>query len=104
MLHDRSVTCSAEETLTFNPPQGMSCAQYLGPMMQQAEGVLQNPNATESCRYCAFSVADQYLVGVDIFWSERWRNWGIVWAYVVFDIAVAVLLYYVFRVRGVGRK
>ncbi|WPJ61203.1 hypothetical protein SMAC4_07892 [Sordaria macrospora] len=104
MLHGRSVTCSAEETLTFNPPQGMSCSQYLGPMMQQAQGVLQNPNATESCRYCAFSVADQYLVNVDIFWSERWRNWGIVWAYVVFDIAVAVLLYYVFRVKGVGRK
>ena len=34
-----------------------------------------------------------------ISWSLRWRNFGIVWAYVFFNMVVAMALYYTFRVR-----
>ncbi|KAK3692958.1 ABC-2 type transporter-domain-containing protein [Podospora appendiculata] len=102
VLHERPVECSATETLVFDPPPGMTCRQYLAPMLTaaaEAAGTLQNPDDTAACRYCTLSVADQFLATVDIVWAERWRNWGIIWAFVVFDIAMAVLLYYVFRVR-----
>ncbi|KAL2271986.1 hypothetical protein VTJ83DRAFT_1357 [Remersonia thermophila] len=102
MLHGRPVTCSPSESLTFNPPAGMTCLEYLSPLAGKAEGVLQNPLATEACQYCPFSVADQFLKAVDIYWSDRWRNFGIMWAYIAFDLAVAVGLYYVFRVRGMS--
>ncbi|KAG7293979.1 hypothetical protein NEMBOFW57_004040 [Staphylotrichum longicolle] len=97
MLHGRPVVCSEDETLIFNPPPNMTCGTYLA--AGQAPGTLQNPSAVEACRYCPISVADQFLASVNIFWSQRWRNFGIMWAYVVFDIAVAIGVYYVFRVK-----
>jgi hypothetical protein len=32
-------------------------------------------------------------------YAQRWRNFGIGWAYIGFNIAGAAFLYYVFRVR-----
>ncbi|KAK7706065.1 hypothetical protein SLS57_009846 [Botryosphaeria dothidea] len=98
-LHGRPIQCSQTETSIFNPPQGQTCQQYLGPYLQQAPGVLENPDATADCRYCSLSVADQYIAGSKIYWSERWRNFGLVWAYVVFNAAATVALYYFLRVR-----
>lgn len=34
-----------------------------------------------------------------IVWNQRWRNWGLGWAYIGFNIGGAVALYYIFRVR-----
>ncbi len=99
MLHGRPVVCSEDEMLIFNPPPNMTCGTYLAPLAGQTPGTLQNPSAGEACRYCSVSVADQFLASVNIFWSERWRNFGLVWAYIVFDIAVAIGVYYVFRVK-----
>jgi ATP-binding cassette subfamily G (WHITE) protein 2 (PDR) len=98
-LHDRPIECSATETSTFSPPAGQTCQQYLAPYLAVAPGTLQNPNDTADCRYCSLSNADQFLAGSNIFWSERWRNFGIVWAYVGFNIFVAVSTYYLFRVK-----
>jgi ATP-binding cassette, subfamily G (WHITE), member 2, PDR len=98
-LHGRSVECSASETSIFSPPIGQTCQQYLAPYLATAPGTLQNPNDTADCRYCSLSSADQLLAGVNIYWGERWRNFGIVWAYVGFNIFVAVLTYYLFRVK-----
>ncbi len=99
MLHGRPVVCSADETLVFDPPPNMTCGAYLQPLAGMEPGTLQNPAATAACQYCPISVADQFLATVNIFWSQRWRNFGIVWSYVVFDIAVAIGVYYVFRVK-----
>ncbi|KAM6506920.1 hypothetical protein FALCPG4_018738 [Fusarium falciforme] len=99
VLHDRPVECSSKETATFDPPSGQSCQEYLDPILSSAPGQLQNHNATEQCRYCAFSNADQYLAGSNIYWSDRWRNYGIMWAYIGFNMAVAVATYYLFRVK-----
>ena len=97
-LHGRPISCSASEMSVFNPPRGQTCGEFLEPFLKQAPGRLQNPSATESCHYCSLSVADQFLAGARIVWDERWRNFGIVWAFVAFNIFVAVLTYYIFRV------
>lgn len=99
MLHGRRVDCSSTETSIFSPPAGQTCQQYLAPYLQTAPGTLQNPNDTRDCRYCSLSTADQLLAPSGVVWSERWRNFGIVWAYVIFNIFVAVLTYYLFRVK-----
>lgn len=104
MLHGRQVSCAEAETSIFNPPAGQTCQDYMAAYLTQAPGTLQNPGATSGCRYCALSVADQYLGSSNIFWSERWRNFGLIWAYVVFNIAVATFLYYFFRVRTSNKK
>ena len=76
----------------------------MAPYLTTAPGVLQNPTATSQCRYCALAFADQFLTSVGISWTERWRNFGLMWAYVAFNVAGAVFLYYVFRARKSGSR
>lgn len=106
MLHDRAVHCTAAETSVFSPPAGQTCAQYLSAFLEDAgsAGALQNPNDTVDCRYCSITVADDSLAGSGIFWEDRWRNFGILWAYVLFNVFVAVATYWLFRVRPAQRK
>jgi ATP-binding cassette subfamily G (WHITE) protein 2 (PDR) len=97
-LHGRAVICSPEETSIFNPPPGQTCESYLAPFLSLAPGALQNPEATSSCRYCILQNADQYLAGSNIYYEQRWRNFGILWAFILFNTFIAVLTYYIFRV------
>ena len=98
-LGGRQIQCSNTELNIFQPPPGETCGQYLAPYLTQAPGYLSNPGATADCSYCPLSTADQFLAGVEIFYSQRWRNFGIVWTYIIFNIFAATVLYYVFRVR-----
>ncbi|KAJ5391521.1 hypothetical protein N7509_007011 [Penicillium cosmopolitanum] len=82
-LHGRQIHCSDAE-LSY---------------VTAAGGQLYNPEATTSCQYCQLSNADQYLAASNIFYSERWRNFGIGWAYIGFNIFGTVMMYYMFRVK-----
>jgi ABC-type multidrug transport system permease subunit len=83
----------------FDPPPGRSCREYLAPYLSKAGGQLYNPSATAGCEYCSMTSADEYLSLREIYWGDRWRNYGIFWCYFVFNIFCAIALYYVFRVR-----
>lgn len=98
-LSGRQVVCATNELAIMEPPQGVTCGDYLGPFAKAAGGVIYNPNATALCEYCTISNADQYLAGSEITYSTRWRNYGIVFAYIVFNIFMAVVLYYLIRAR-----
>ncbi|KAL7954954.1 ABC-2 type transporter domain-containing protein [Trichoderma compactum] len=98
-LHGRQIICSQSELSIFNPPSGQTCGEYLASFLQQAPGQLQNPSSTTQCAYCQLSNADQFFAGSQIFWSDIWRNYGIVWGYIVFNIFTAITLYYLFRVK-----
>ncbi|KAJ4360097.1 uncharacterized protein N0V89_000656 [Didymosphaeria variabile] len=102
LLHGREVVCTSTETSRFNPPSGQTCQAYLADYLQTAPGLLQNPDATSDCRYCPLRNGDQFLAGSNIFYSERWRNFGIIWAFVLFNIFIAVLTYWAFRVAKWG--
>ena len=99
-LSGRMVDCADNELAQFDPPPSQTCGEYLADYISAgAVGQLENPEATSQCRYCPLSTSDQFLASVNISYDERWRNFGIGWAYIVFNIAAAVLLYYMFRVR-----
>lgn len=97
--HGRHVVCSTAELSIFDPPSGMTCWQYLEKYATAAGGQVMNHNATSSCEYCAVTVADQYLATSGIKYDQRWRNFGLVWVYIVFNIFIAVSTYYLFRVK-----
>ena len=99
-LHGREVHCSDSELSVFDPPSGRICGEYLAEFLNTAPGALYNPEAESNCQYCAMSTADQYLAAREIFWPDRWRNYGIFWCYYIFNIFATVLLYYFFRVRS----
>ncbi|KAK9489410.1 ABC-2 type transporter-domain-containing protein [Lipomyces doorenjongii] len=99
-LHQRQVHCANNELAIFDPPSGQTCAEYLRPYLTAgAPGSLYNPSAVTNCQYCPISNGDQFLAASEIFWSQRWRNFGIGWAYIVFNIFGTVMLYYLIRVR-----
>lgn len=96
------ITCSNIEAAVVSPPNlGQTCGEYFAAFMDGSGklGQLQNPNDTSDCRYCSISTADDSLAASGIFYSDRWRNFGFMWVYVFFNIAVAVGTYYWFRVR-----
>lgn len=102
-LSGRVVRCAQQELAIFNPPSGQTCGAYLQRYLNNgAGGALYNPQATSGCEYCPLKAADQFLAGANIYSDQRWRNFGIGWAYIVFNIFAAVLLYYLFRVRKVS--
>ncbi|OTA87500.1 hypothetical protein M434DRAFT_375543 [Hypoxylon sp. CO27-5] len=103
-LHDRAVECSATETSIFDPPAGQTCYEYMEDYLATATGQLQNYNDTSGCRYCSIRYADQYLAPTGIEWDDRWRNYGLFWVYIVFNIMATVASYYIFRVARWGKK
>jgi ABC-type multidrug transport system permease subunit len=99
-LHGRRVECARNELAVFDPPSGQTCRQYLADYLQAgAPGRLYNPSATSACEYCPLSSADQFLASSSIYYGQRWRNFGIGFAYIIFNVAACIALYYVFRVR-----
>ena len=98
-LHGRPVTCARNELSVLDPPQGQTCGEYLEAYLTAATGQLLNPAATEGCRYCPLSNADQFLASLGMTWDTRWRNLGLIWAYIGFNIGVTFWLYWSFRVR-----
>lgn len=83
----------------MDPPMEQTCGDYLKSYLDKYGGEVYNPAATSQCQYCSLSNADQFLLGVGISWSARWRNLGIIWGYIVFNVLAALLLYYNFRIR-----
>ncbi|KAL4780663.1 ABC-2 type transporter-domain-containing protein [Aspergillus varians] len=95
----REVICGSDELSVFDPPANQTCAGYMSDYISLAGGKLINPDASAGCEFCSITVADEYLAGSEIFWGDRWRNFGLIWVYVFFNIFMATVLYYVFRVR-----
>jgi ATP-binding cassette subfamily G (WHITE) protein 2 (PDR) len=102
-LSGRAVVCASNELAIMQPLPNMTCGEYLAKYAAAAGGQIYNPEATSYCEYCPLSVADQQLAKSWIYYSERWRNYGIGFAYIAFNITATVLLYWFFRVRGHGR-
>lgn len=96
--------CADNEFLVFSPPAGLTCGAYMQPYTSQS-GYVQDPASTTECRYCTYDDTNVFLQGISISYADRWRNFGIMWAYIVFNIAAAVFLYWLVRVpKNKGKK
>jgi ABC-type multidrug transport system permease subunit len=102
MLAGRPGVCGEREVSVLDPPAGQSCGQYLQSFARATGGTIQNPEDSQSYRYCSLSNADQFLAGSNIFYGERWRNFGIIFAFIIFNVFVAVLTYWLFRVANLN--
>ncbi|KAK5441492.1 Multidrug resistance protein [Exophiala xenobiotica] len=93
-----TVTCASNEYLHFTPPSGQTCAQYMASYIDATGGYLENPDSTGNCSYCSIGDTDTFLAAVSAHPQYMWRNWGIMWAFIFFNIAGAVALYWLVRV------
>ncbi|KAI9927870.1 hypothetical protein ASPWEDRAFT_157610 [Aspergillus wentii DTO 134E9] len=92
------VTCASIETLQVDPPTQQTCSQYLDSFVTINGGYIQNPNATSQCEYCPIAKTDVFLASVNSHWDDAWRNFGLMWVYIAFNIAAAVGVYWLARV------
>jgi ATP-binding cassette, subfamily G (WHITE), member 2, PDR len=103
-LHGRPVVCTLNELVIFQPPVGQTCGKYLEDYLATAPGQLLDQATTQDCSYCSLSNADEFLAGYNVSHNDRWRNFGIVWGFIAFNIFMTFALYYLFRVKTWKRK
>lgn len=89
--------CSSTELIRVIAPTG-TCADFLGPYQSFAGGTIINPAATGECQFCSIATTDVFLSQVGINFDNRWRNFGIIFVYIIFNTFAAISLYWLARV------
>ncbi len=103
-LSGTDVECEAVEYLRFNPPDNRTCGSYMqGYIDMMRSGYLQNPEATSQCAFCNMDKTDNFLMQIGSNFDDAWRNFGLMWVYIFFNIAGAVFIYWLARVPK-GKK
>ncbi|KAI0095244.1 ABC-2 type transporter-domain-containing protein [Irpex rosettiformis] len=90
-LHGLRITCQADEFSIFSPPSGQTCFEWANDFVTVAGGYLDNPNATEHCRYCQYEFGDQFTTPLNIEYSNRWRDVWIVFCYFIFNFIITII-------------
>jgi ATP-binding cassette, subfamily G (WHITE), member 2, PDR len=105
-LANSQISCSTEELLHFSPPESLNCSTYLAPYIEASGGYLtpESKGSTTECVFCSGSDTNVFLESVSAKYEDRWRNFGIFWVYIVFNIAAAVGLFWLTRVPKRNRK
>ncbi|KUJ09554.1 putative ABC transporter [Mollisia scopiformis] len=97
-LANAPVTCSSIELLHFEPLANTTCSSYLSSYLETAGGYLANPSATSDCSYCPLKDTNAFLSLLSSSYDTRWRDFGLLWVYVVVNIALAMFWYWLARV------
>lgn len=98
------VNCSSIELLHLDPPPGQNCSSYLDAYVKHAHANLINPEASSNCKLCPMKYTDQFLATLSIQFSDRWRNVGLLFVFVFFNIIAAIFLYWLIRVPKKSTK
>ena len=103
-LANAAVVCANIEYLHFDPLPGQSCGTYMQDYIGAAGGYLLDNNTMSDCSFCSLSSTNAFLTQVSANYSDRWRNFGIMFAYIAFNIAAAIFFYWLLRVPKNTRK
>ncbi|KAJ7695504.1 hypothetical protein B0H17DRAFT_1056061 [Mycena rosella] len=92
------VHCSSIELLNVDPTAGKTCGDYFAAYMSFAGGSVVNPDATSGCQFCSVAETNVFLAGINIFYEQRWRNFGILWVFIFFNVGGVMFFYWLGRV------
>ncbi|KAK4686950.1 ATP-binding cassette, subfamily G (WHITE), member 2, PDR, partial [Tremellales sp. Uapishka_1] len=85
------VVCQESEFSVFSSPAGQTCSEWAGDFATAVGGYINNPDATAGCQFCQYREGQAFFAGLAIEFSNRWRDWGIFVAFVVFNIIVLLI-------------
>ncbi|THC90890.1 hypothetical protein EYZ11_009645 [Aspergillus tanneri] len=104
-LGEAPMHCADNEVLSFSAPDGMSCGEYMQDYQAANGGYVLNPDArgSEACNFCTVESTSQYLNSLNVIFANRWRDFGLLWVYIVFNTVAAVAFYKIFRVPRVKK-
>ncbi|KAL9103677.1 MAG: hypothetical protein Q9163_001303 [Psora crenata] len=86
-VHNRRIVCTSNELARFPPPPGQTCQSYTQAFTERAGGYVQE-GVNGLCEFCQNASGDEYARGFNYYYSHRWRNYGIFWAYCIFNFVV----------------
>lgn len=103
-LGNAPAECASNELLSFDAPPGQTCGAYMEQYIERTSGYLLEPGATGRCEFCPMSTTNDFLALFNVDFSHRWRNFGLLWVYIVVNMAAAVAFYWLFRVPKKSRR
>ncbi|KAI8963365.1 ABC-2 type transporter-domain-containing protein [Daldinia sp. FL1419] len=98
-IHDQPVNCKENELARFSPPSNMTCDTYVSSYIEHAGGRLVGTDADGYCQFCQYADGDEFGKQFSLSYGNIWRDFGIVWAYIVFNYGVVYFSTYL-RFRG----
>lgn len=99
VIHGLPIVCTSIELNSFSAPPGTTCTDYMAPFFAAGGfGYLQTGADTTNCGYCRYADGDQFLMSLGMSYSHRWRDFGLMWAYILFNAFLTCALFYIFRV------
>ncbi|KAG5718995.1 Brefeldin A resistance protein [Termitomyces sp. T112] len=90
-LHGLVIRCKSDEFAIFDPPSGQTCAEWGQAFVDKFGGYIDNLNDTLRCRYCQYSVGDQFYEPLNISYSLRWRDAFILFSFFIFNLICTII-------------
>ncbi|KAJ5398236.1 hypothetical protein N7509_006349 [Penicillium cosmopolitanum] len=99
-LGNAPMHCADNEVLSFAAPAGKTCTDYMNDYLSTNPGYLLSVDSqvNNSCSFCAMGNTNEFLESLGIQFSNRWRDFGLLWVYIVVNTVGAVTFYKLFRV------
>jgi ABC-type multidrug transport system permease subunit len=97
-LMDQTTQCADNEYLTLQPGNGETCGSYMTPYIESNGGYVVNQGALQDCQYCTYNTTNYFLNTLSVDPANRWRDFGLIWVFIAFNVVAAVVFYWVFRV------
>ncbi|KAI9709653.1 MAG: hypothetical protein M1812_007631 [Candelaria pacifica] len=85
-VHDVPVICESSEFARFSPPPGQTCQQYTQAFIRQAGGYVQEQGGM--CEFCQYANGDEFAAGFNVYYSNKWLDYGVFFAYCIFNFMV----------------
>lgn len=89
-VHNRPVICAPNEFARFPPPPGQSCQSYSQSFIEKAGGYVQN-GTDGLCEFCQYANGDEFAAGFNVYYKNRWEDYGVFLAFCIFNFAVVFL-------------
>ena len=86
-VHGRPVICASNEFARFSPPPGQTCQSYTADFIAKTGGYVQNGSGG-LCEFCQYANGDEFAAGFNIYYSNKWMDYGVFWAFCIFNLIV----------------
>jgi len=86
LLTGQEIRCEPGEMAVFPSPPGQDCQAYAGPFARQVGGYVEAMPGGD-CGFCQYATGDAFAASFHVFPRYIWRDFGIVWAYILFNFA-----------------
>ncbi|KAI9009372.1 ABC-2 type transporter-domain-containing protein [Phycomyces nitens] len=93
------VICGSDDFIKVRAPPGQTCGQYMSEFFGNGGlGYIGNPDSTDLCDYCQYTAGnDFYEARIGWSFDNRWRDFGILCAYYIFNIVAFMFFVFLFR-------